>query len=95
MKALVYKQLIFALFFSFCFITANAAGNKIYEIKITANPEIASGGNSETAVFAGTKNLNFINLSNGKMLMDKTYKDAGSSVTKATDASFSDDKLLV
>jgi outer membrane protein assembly factor BamB len=76
-------------------MSALAGSRKIYEVKITADPLIASGEAGESFIYVGNKNFNLVDLANGRMVMDKTFREAGSSVAKASDACFSDDKLII
>jgi outer membrane protein assembly factor BamB len=77
------------------FVAVQAGENKLFETKITATPVIVSGAENETMIFAGTKNFNVVDLSNGKMLLDKTYKETGITVSKANDACFTSKQLIV
>ncbi|HLN20741.1 MAG TPA: PQQ-binding-like beta-propeller repeat protein [Bacteroidales bacterium] len=86
MKKILLSSVLVLFFFS-----SASAQEKIFETKISAFPITGSGANKETAVYAGTKNFNVVQLTTGKMILDKTYKDAGVSVSKVTDAYVNDD----
>lgn len=85
-KTILLSALLFLIIFS------SSAQEKVYETKISAYPTTGYAANDEIAVYAGSKNFNIIQLASGKMVLDKTYKDAGVSVSKVADA-FVDDGL--
>lgn len=91
------KNLFFICLFLVSFIAAKAEVSKVFEAKISATPVLGYETNGETAIYAGSKNFNVVQLTDGKILLEKSYKDAGLSITKGTDAyvSAAMDKLVV
>lgn len=79
------KKILFSLL-AFCFFASGYSQEKIYEAKVNTGLTVGFGANTEYSVFAGSKNFNVVQISDGKLLLDKTYKDAGSSVAKGLDA---------
>jgi outer membrane protein assembly factor BamB len=73
------------------------AQEKVFEAKVNTGTTIGFGGNEQLSVFAGAKNFNVIQLSDGKIVLDKSFKDAGSAVAKGLDAYVSGpaDKFVV
>ena len=98
-QSIPMKKRLFSAFLIVCFfISANAKVTKVFETKISATPIIGYATNDkDVAVFAGSKNFNVVQLSDGKILLDQDYKEAGTSISKGNDATVSDDlsKLVV
>ncbi len=76
----------FLLLSAACTLFLSSQAQKVYETKLTTGSHIGFGLNKEFAVYAGSKNLNVVQLSDGKMILDKAYKDLGSTVVKGSDA---------
>ena len=91
------KRVITALLAAFIFVSGQAQEKKVFETKVTAVPTIAYGTNDEMIVYAGGKNVNIVHLPDGKLVTDKTYKEAGVAVSKASDAGLSNslEKLVI
>lgn len=88
-------KILTGLFMGLYFVAAHADESKIYETKITATPIVFSSTENGTKIFAGTKGFNVVSLSDGKMLVDKTYKEVGTSISKASDAIATSKHLIV
>lgn len=90
------RNLLSAFVFLFLGVSAFSQ-EKIFETKITAEPYLGYNANSNLAVFAGGKSLNVLQLTDGKMILDKSYKDGGVAISKVADAYVNDnlDKAVI
>lgn len=76
--------------------TANAQLKKVFETKIETDPIFSMSMAGQNLIHAGSKIFEVIELTNGKALISKTYKEAGASFEKAFSTRINDaEELLI
>lgn len=91
------KSCLTFLVLFFLSVLVHAQMSIAYKTKLNVDYTITSDVSSELFAFSGHKNFNILQISDGKLMLDKTFKDAGLSFDWAMEAGFNlpQNKLVV